>query len=756
MFFLIGSGEERPSILDRNKDEDYHRKWGRYSVGNSNNQLHQSYLDKIALNKRFYKGDQWFMDEDVQAFLKDDTNQDRGRIKAIDNVIRPMVEQYRGNAIRMNINYRAKSISPQAINRREQALAEQQFYSKVANQPGNPYKESMKKNFAIGNNPAETASIVDNLYVDKYVTKINCLLKYVSERNHFVQKQVRLAESMALAGIGIKKYLEYGGHQEFENVQPENFFWDRSAREYDLSDSEYMGEVTFMTTSQVFEMYPDINNETRKNIEAWSRQFRNMSNNLMSQNGNNSFFLSGKVPVFTTYWRDGEKDEYGYVKDQYGYDYLTKINFTPEGAEKPTYTDADLIKSDSERAKRILKGKLKKTLHTDVLRTCTFIPAEIMASNNQNEKFPDIMLDWGIAPYQETENLDFASVAFPYKCYCWGYIDGEVMSPIDDAINPQRMINRLKSVAENQINNSRGSGIAYDGSAMDPQTGEAGMLKAMNQSKPVKFNAKGRGIQNIVTTYDTTVKQGTMVLYNLSDIMKKDIQQTTGVNDALKGESTGSDQLVGVTQLLIQKGSLMQEPFYNALTMIEWQCYQSIATVGKRIYADNERNLAMAVGDEGMEMIRITKDMKLEDFRCFIKKENPDEILIDAGNQVLMQLLELQVIDKERFSMLWGRSTPDEVGMAMRASVKEAKELQRMQQEKQGEEMQKMEAQAQQDQVQQQNMMNEQTARTDVMDLQNKQFDMKKTAMQGLGKIAPVNPKAADELLKAVKQPVTL
>src|SRR5690606_15825811 len=144
----------------------------------------------------------------------------------------------------------------------------------------------------------------------------------------------------------------------------------------------------------------------------------------------------------------------------------------------------------------------------------------------------------------------------------WAYLDGEIMSPLDDAIDPQRVINRVWSAAENQINNARGAGVVYDSSMV---ADEGNMLRAMNQSKPVGINMKGRGVQNVVGTYDSTVGKGVTSMFQIIDVMKNSIQQTTGVNEALKGESTGQDQLVGVTQLMIQRGSLMQEPFYNAV-----------------------------------------------------------------------------------------------------------------------------------------------------------------------------------------------
>ncbi len=416
---------------------------------------------------------------------------------------------------------------------------------------------------------------------------------------------------------------------------------------------------------------------------------------------------------------------------------MTKINFTYEGEEKPRYTDKDLIDPKTERQQRVLKGEKKRSLYVDVLRYCIFVPQEILSTvstHSSNEFAGDVILDYGVVPYQETDSLDYTNVQFPFKCYCWGYIDGEILSPVDDAINPQRFINRILSVAENQINNSRGSGSVYDKSALDPEEGEDGLLRNMNQSKPVGLNARGRGIQNVLGSYDATIKQGSMVMFNIIDIMKNHVQDTTGVNEALKGESTGSDQLVGVTQLMIQRGSLMQEPFYNAISQVFLQSYQAIATVGKRIYCDNERNLAIAVGDDGLETLKITKDMKLEDFRCFVKRSNPDEVLIKAGDNMLLQLVQLQLIDQKRFSNLFGRSTPSDVSQALRESYKEQAQVQQMQGKADKAAAEEQVQQQAQDNSKQELLMNNMLAREDTKDAGNKQHDLDLIYAKSMGK----------------------
>jgi hypothetical protein len=755
MLFLISYGQNRPSVLDDVKDTDYHVKWARFCVGQANNNYQSEYIERIKLNKRFYKGQQWVIGEDLEAFFKDDEGQDRNRIKIIKNQIRPMVEQYRGNAIRMTINARVKSISPLAITRKESRLSEMLFYSKLANQPDNPFAQSIKDKFPVGKNDGETEEIFENLYEDKYVEKMNYLLDFVSSRNKFEQKQVRIAEELALAGIAVVKNFEQNGHQNFQITESENFFWDRSAAEYDLSDSGFMGEVWYGDSPDIYEKYPNMSSGDRQAVENFVQQWKKIGiqsgGTTRASSQQNKYNSGSKIPVFRVYWKDSEKYEYGYVLDDSGYPYLTKINFVHEGEEEPRYTDKDLVEVKTQRAKKLLRGKLKRKIFVDTMRFCEFIPKEIMASNESelDNKYSDIVLDWGLAPYQETENMDFNAVKFPYKCYCWGYVDGEVLSPIDDAINPQRFINRILSVTENQINNSRGSGIMYDKTALDPEGGEQEMLRNMNQSKPVGFKAKGLGMQNIVSSYDTTIKAGAMTMFNIVDIMKGYIQETTGVNEAMKGESTGGDQLVGVTELLIQRGSLMQEPFYNGITQIFLQCFESIATTGKRIYCDNERNLSAAVGEEGVKIIKISEDMKLEDFKCFVKRDNSDDMLVNAGNQMLMTLFQMQLIDDKIFSNLYDRATPSDVAFALRKAAKERQEIARMQKEQGDQQQAQAQEGMQQMMAQQQNQQHEQQAREDIMHLTDKKHDMAKEILKQMGKIAPNSPAAQKQILDA-------
>jgi UDP-2,3-diacylglucosamine pyrophosphatase LpxH len=138
----------------------------------------------------------------------------------------------------------------------------------------------------------------------------------------------------------------------------------------------------------------------------------------------------------------------------------------------------------------------------------------------------------------------------------------------------------------------------------------------------------------------------------------------------MTGTQGTDDALVGVIEASIQRGSLVQEPFYWALTSILKQAYEHIATVGKAVYFDNPRKLAMMVGDKGMANIILTKDHLLQDYRIFMNRSETKEQGETAGNQLLFTLLQAGLIDQNLFSNMFNRATPDRIAKEMRAFIR--------------------------------------------------------------------------------------
>ena len=440
-----------------------------------------------------------------------------------------------------------------------------------------------------------------------------------------------------------------------DSVNPIFYIWDMSARKPDLSDSEYMGEWYYMDSPSIFERYQNLTGEERAAIENYGNTKANngihkVINGIYTQAG-------GKVPVYEVYWKDVETRDYGWVADEYGYPYYTMVNH-PDSK----YTDKDLIKPPTDKHQEEMGDKKKHRIYVDVLRYCILIPQEELGVSGG-----DIVLDYGIAPYQEKNLYDPSSVKFPYKCYTWVYDRGEILTPLDDVIDPQRFLNRTLSVVESQMSNMRGSGTVISKSAVDDRDGEADIMRNINSSKPIFVDTDRVGsVQNAIGTYGSNLGNGALQLFQVIQSVQQSIQDVTGVNEAMTGTQGGSDVLVGVVEAQIQRGSLVQEPFYWALTSVLKQAYEHMATVGKAVYHDNPRRLAMMVGDKGLQHISISEDHLMQDYRIFIKRAESAEQGATAANQLLFTLLQAGMIDQITFANLFNRATPELVASSLR------------------------------------------------------------------------------------------
>ena len=685
--FLYNTVSTRPNRLEDTKDEAYHAKYAKYCASTISNYLYRSWINKCLLNWSFYKGGegQWIFDEDVEAFFLDESGDIRNRLKWTKNIIKPMVQQFVGNAIRLAFDAKATCISDFVINEREKELAELKGFEKIAE--AFPFmKDTIKRNLPIGETPQETEEIFQNIWEEKYESDINNLIEFIANDVNIDELKVQLTRSMALSGMGIYKGYEHNELYKAEAVNPLFFFWDMSALKPDLSDAEFMGEWYYLDAPTIFERYPKLNAHQREAIERYGRADNKGIHRIM----NGIFTLKGgKIPVYETHWKDLQQFEYGWVLDENNTPYYTIIN----DKDFSDYTDKDLIEPPLEKHREEMGKNKKHKVYRDVERYCIFIPKEEAGAVDME----DIVLEYGIAPFQERNLYDPSNVKFPYKVYTWVYDRGEVLTPLDDVIDPQRFLNRTLSVIESHMANMRGTGTVISKSAVDDRDGEADVMRNINASKPIFVDTDRVGsVQNAIGTYGTNLGQGTLQMFQVIDQVQKSIQDVTGVNDAMNGTQGGSDVLVGVVEAQIQRGSLVQEPFYWGLTSILRQAYEHMATVGKAIYVDNPRKLTSIVGDKGLMNIELTKNHMLQDFRIFIKRSETKEQGIQQGNQLLFTLLQGGLIDQTNFANLFGRANPENIAAALRAYTKTKVMAQHKMDEVQAQQQQQAQGQQQQ------------------------------------------------------------
>lgn len=674
MDFFINTIPNKPNRVETpeaNKDSRYHAEYGRWVIGSGSTQTHREYLTNYKINSQFYMNKQWLLEEDTEAFFKDESGQDKNRIKVTRNYIQPMVEQYRGNAERMTFDMKVANLSPLARSRREKGLAKLLLYNDVA-KTMTGFRGFMEDNNMPVGSSIEVEDKYTNMFSDEHVIAVNRLLRYSKNINNLDSYRSVQARDVALAGITIMKSYPHSGEWVFKRVIPNRFGWDRSAMDPCLLDADFFFEQDNLSVSTLFELYQNIDMGERKRIEEYVKTSGYRSGAI-------DMAATGKIPVYYSTWRDLTSDTFGYVYDKFGQRVLQRINYIEEGEENPKYTMKDVVPFNdlTPYQKRVLKGSNTATLYVDMWRYCSFIPVEVVPASYTDPRSKDIVLEYGMLPYQEPDLYKPTNMLPPYKVGTWSYVDGVILSPVDVVINPQRMINRFLSVMENQINNSGGAGVVYDNDLVSGIK-EDEIRAKINRGEAIGVNAKGRGVQNIFGRYDSTPKEAMVAFSQLIENFKLGIEQVTGVNEGVKGETNNPDQLVGVMQLMIQRGSIIQEPFYKALMDVSRGCYQSIATSGKRYYIDNDVELTDAVGEEGANVLKLSKDMRNESLRVVLVRS------IDSANErmnvdsTLMSFLQFGLMDQPTVSKLYGRATMEEALLAMREYQKDLAVKQRM------------------------------------------------------------------------------
>jgi hypothetical protein len=723
--FLNAFATGRPNRLEDVKDKEYHVKYARWALGAFSHPLHSRFITKSLINWNFYKGGdgQWIFDEDLESFFMDESGDIKNRLKISKNLIRPMVEQYVGNAIRLAFSARAVNASEFVINRREQGLAKLNFLHDIKELAPN-LGRAVDQIAPLGKDREETKEIFLNSFIDEHQENLNNMLKYIEKDVEIEELKVQATKHLAITGLCIYKGFEHNHRYNAEVIDPLFFVFDRGAVKPDLSDAEYMGDWSYMDAPSVFERWQNISAEERMAIEKFSQ---NESINVHKVLANHYNITPGRIPIYEMYWRDTEQQEYGWVEDLNGYPFFTRINH-----EDSDFTDVDLIEAPSDIYKKRLGGKKKKKIFVDTLRYCVFIPKEEIATTSQD----DIVLEFGELPFQEKYKFDISNVSFPYKCGTWAYDKGEILSPIDDAIQPQRFINRLLSVTESHINNARGSSTVIAKDAVDPKDGEAGVMRALNRSKPIFVDTARTGsVQNTVGTVEPNISAGTMGLFNVIREMQSSLQDITGINEALTGTLGASNALVGVVQQQIQRGTLIQEPFYFALTNMMKQAYEHMSSVGRRVYAESPRRLAIIGGDGGAQEIQITNEMKHEDMRIFIDRVADDATLTESGNNMIMLLLQTGLLDSKNAANLFGRSTPNEIADALREHQRNLSMAEKLQREQQAAQMQQLGQAQQEEQLKQDAKEKEEKLSEEIQKEKDRQLEIEKIERRTQGQL---------------------
>lgn len=669
MIFPVINTADRPDRLSGSKDKKYHVQMARWALKGCNNPQLLYNIYKYIINWNFYKGNQWIFNEDLEQFLMDDDGDHRNRIRWCYDIVSPLVNYYVGTAIRTNYSVRGFNTSPFSVDAKRTDMSKRlKAHDMAAAMP--LMADAFKDKFNLGNNPQETEDkITEEQDNDYNEVAVNEILRDIEQWNRFDYLQMIEAQNIAIAGLAILKDREHNGRQRWDNIDPAYYFYDTSGSMPDHSDCEYQGDIQMVMPTYLYESVDDLTAADRKRIEDATKN----SASTLYYNANFGFtqtygMLNGKIPKYNVYWHDTDIWKFGYVRDAIGTKRLARIYTDPEDG----FTSADLLGKEelttSEFKKVGIKGYFKR--RKDIVHYCEFIPSEVLGGGD------DIVCEYGEIPYAETYTEAPFESPTPYKVTTYDYRFGEIITPLDKVISPQRMMNRFVSMMESTMNNAGGTNIAYDQSVI-PTDGEGGNAeadfnKAIQNGKPLKVNAArwGGNVQNAVVKYDATNTNQALGIQNATEGVRRMTQNSTGVNEFMNGTTDGTKVLKSVAEGSMSQGSIMQERFFNALAQQFFSVYKCAANKGRRIYCENEIRLKASLGGKGIDYIQLTRDMAYDEMGITLRRVPLEQTNVEKNNALLIELFQLQLIGDEEFAKCFNRAELDEVAYAIRAYSK--------------------------------------------------------------------------------------
>lgn len=690
---IAHGGETMPNRLvpGSQKDKSYDLAMARYSLSTVDATAIDEQWEKYVRNRRYYGAKQWFESEDIDFFLKDKYGNERKRIQVVMNMIRPIVEQYRGAMSQAEFNFKVEPLSTSARTRREEFIHTAVNISRIVqSRKGTVTAQALQEMTGVSDDPVETEQFAEENYADPVARAVTEIIKMVFAKDRLHRQAERMIFETVIGGItGVAPYMS-GGHVYYRPVSPRDLIWDTSVDDGDrfFENAEFQGVCPYMTVSQIAETWGLKRGDDR--LAVLDQIKRDRMNSAVSYGYSyDQANMSTNPRVYSVYYKDYDYKEHAYFKDPAtGMPILREI-----GSQSPTgetYTkDKAIDPPDNEVVRRVFGSEKIAEMTIEEIRYCDFVPREwgMNTTYGSGEYYGragndgDIVLSHGKYQLEEANAYDTSKVELPIKMGAYALEDGHVLSPIDDAIDPQRLANRFLSAQESIINESGGQSVVYDKDMIAGiPGGEAAFNKAIKDGEAIGINAGGRGIQNAVQVHDMTPKAGVFGMFQLVQQMQEIIRTSTGIHEPLVGQPTGGDQYVGTTQMLMQRGAIMQRPVFDTVNVVLEMVAQHIATAGRVFYIDNPTNLFDMVSSDVIEPLLLTEESRLEQYRAFVKRVDSEQALRQEADAWL-QALAGSIFNEEDLGELLGRSTLEDVRKHLKRKAAQLRRAQAQQAE---------------------------------------------------------------------------
>lgn len=659
--------EERPrmDIPASRKDGAYAARMVRADASSVNASMIVKMHKKAWLAEKAYAG-QTMTQEDYDTFFLDDTMNPRGRTYFNFNLVKPIVEQFRGTALQNTFSASVQPVTHRTETRRMAALGEQMLMHSLS-ELSPEMDRIVRSRVNIGRTMDETRGLFEaRQWADPYTRAMNHLLARmleISEINRYASDDML---RFVLWGVLPKIAQGRGSHFRWDHIHPSQFFWDTECKSFHMEDAAFKGVFRQMSMPRIAEDW-NVDQDTLKDIESSIHAYGPSGRDFRLMNRMH-------VRVTSDYWTDVMYQEFGYMM-LHDVPTLVRVGEREDGLNDNPISHNDLIDPpDTEENRELFGGRKTRKSHVECIRFADMVLWEDMAGisvpEHHKDKFrngnmPDLVLDHGVWSLQEYNPYDPAYARNPVKSVMFAQVGGEVVSPIQAVLDPNRFMDRIASAIEQQANNSGGRSPIIDMDQIDPALDAGEVELRLKNGRMVEARTNGRGVGGVVGTYDSSMGQGVFSMLQIMNATEDLIRKVTGVNSTFAGEAQ-KDMRNGVTNALIQRGALMMQPVHSCIEDLDMQMCRCMATAGKEWYLEHPDVLQDLVTDADMSLLYQGRDFALERFNVQIRRDDPDQVKVKEANAWLEVLIQRGLIDRTRYADLYGRSHVEDVAVAVR------------------------------------------------------------------------------------------
>lgn len=620
-----------PSLLEKNKDLNYHKRFTQAIVSNTYN---DDYATRYAIIAECYKFVQEGTDGKLTEHIqRDETGDSLPAVWLSIDSIGPKIDLLTGELEERGYEIKVRALNKEAISRKLETKEKlrvkrrlQQIVQFVEKEVGialeNPEEYTPQSE-------AELDEYFDLTFKDKVEVIMESALKYLAKRNQWDEARKLLFRDILIGGRAFVKNEIVRGIPITRRIDPLCFIHDPDCKMDTLEDATYFGEVEYLPLAAAAERY-NLTEEELKEVEGKYNTYLNgqgiksytegtNDSDFGATNGRVKWFknIDGqmRVLVVRATWLDYKVMKHKSEKSKkYGTEHLQEI------------TDDVRQRKDSN----IITNKFQ------VWRQCTLVGGCIVR-------------EWGECPNQARDLNDLEVTESPYKAWIPNFSTGRGVSKVEKLAGLQL----AKDIAMYNMNvamlRAGAKGMQYDLAMVPEGWSPETVIKYMKVYGISFVNSKESqmmpGATNAFKEFDMTLSESIGQYINIMQFYDNEMSKISGVSAEREGIVQGASQAVGVTNAALFQSNLITKPYFNGFSRFCERIFNHQAKLVKIVFPKAPELFAPIIGDSGVNFLEENVDLDLDELGVYV--ENTPPLLLER--QKLEQIIMIAVQSDPEF-----------------------------------------------------------------------------------------------------------